>query len=338
MGPAQPTRIWNWGIIGLGSIAHKFARDLAVLPNARLHAVASRSPDKAAVFGREYGARHTFAGHEDIVHCPDLDVVYIATPHVAHHGTTLHCLRNGLPVLCEKPLAMNARQVDQMVAIATDRSVFLMEALWTRFMPTVNKALALIENRVIGGLVSIRADFGFRSSPGLKPRLYDPALGGGALLDIGIYPVFLALLLLGRPSQIEAAAHLGATGVDEDIDMVFRYPHGRQARLEATIRKQTATEAFIQGSTGTLRIHAPWHGASSLSLLRDGQTTETFHFDYPGEGYYLEAAHVMECLDRKRTESHLLPLDFSRQLIRLLDTVRDRAGIHYPDIDNARGP
>lgn len=324
------TRTCNWGIIGLGNIAHKFASDLAVLSHARIHAVASRSLEKAIAFGRQYGARHIYGNHEDIVHCPDLDVVYIATPHVSHHGNTLHCLRNGLPVLCEKPLGINCRQVEEMVATARDHDVFLMEALWTRFMPTIGKALELIENRCIGDLLSISADFGFRGNPLLKRRLYEPSLGGGALLDIGIYPVFLALLMLGQPAEVQAKAQFGQSGVDEEISMCFRYAHGPLAHLQASIRRQTRTEAFLHGSTGTLHIHSPWHGASAMNLLRRGEAPVSFHFDYEGEGYYLEAAHVMDCLARSRRQSDLLPLSFSRELIRLLDAIRHRAGIRYP--------
>lgn len=323
----------NWGIIGPGAMATRFANELQALPNARLHAVASRSPERATAFGLRHGASHIFGCYEDIVQCPDLDVVYVATPHVFHHANTLHCLRNGLPVLCEKPLAMNSRQVEEMVAAARDHDVFLMEALWTRFLPTITTGIDLIASGRIGEVLSIKADFGFPGDPAVKRRLFERSLGGGALLDIGIYPVFLALLLMGCPETIRAAAHVGPTGVDEEIGVLFRYPDGRLAHLHSSIRSRTQTEAFVYGSTGTLHIHAPWHAASSMTLLREGTTPEAFHFDYEGEGYALEAAHVMDCLHRNRKESEILPLDFSRQLIALLDAVRQDAGIRYPDIE-----
>lgn len=331
--PDASSRTCNWGIIGLGKMAHKFALDLKALPNARIHAVASRSLERATAFGQQYGARHSYGSYAGIVHCPDLDVVYVATPHAAHHANAILCLRNSVPVLCEKPLAMNARQVEDMVAVARENHVFLMEAVWTRFMPTITTALELIKSGRIGELLSLKADFGFPAKPELKSRLYDPALGGGSLLDIGIYPVFLALLLMGRPAAIRAAAQIGGSGVDEEIGILFRYPDKRLAHLHASIRSRTKTEAFIYGTTGTLHIHSPWHGPSSMTLLREGLSPEEFHFDYLGEGYYLEAAHVMDCLEGRRTESEVLPLDFSRQLISLLDAIRQKAGIRYPDID-----
>ncbi|TVQ33446.1 MAG: gfo/Idh/MocA family oxidoreductase, partial [Wenzhouxiangella sp.] len=236
-------------------------------------------------------------------------------------------------VLCEKPFAMNARQAAEMVTAARDHQVFLMEALWTRFLPTITTAMDLIEHGSIGDLLSVKADFGFPANPDSKHRLFDPVLGGGALLDIGIYPVFLALLLMGRPTKIHAAAHLGPTGVDEEIGVVFSDPNGRLAHLHASIRSRSRTEAFIYGSTGTLHIHTPWHGPSAMSLLREGEPVQAFHFDYRGEGYYLEAAHVMDCLDREQKESALLPLDFSLQLSGLLDAIRQLTGIRYPGID-----
>lgn len=327
------SKTYNWGIIGLGKIAHKFAKDLEVLPEARVHAVASRSLERAETFAGQYGAPHAFGSYEEIVSCPDLDVVYIATPHVSHHQNSIYCLRHGLPVLCEKPFAMNTREVEEMITVASDNDVFLMEAMWTRFLPTIEKAMELIESGRIGEVLSLKADFGFRGTFNPKSRLYDQALGGGSLLDIGIYPVFLALLLLGRPARIRAAAHLGDTGVDEEIGILLQYPDGRLAHLHSSILARTKTEAFIYGSTGTIHMHTRWHEPSSMTLLREDERPEEFRFDYKGKGYYLEARHVMDCLSRNRKESDLLPLDFSLELIRLLDAIRQEAGILYPGID-----
>jgi len=326
-------KTYNWGIIGLGKIAHKFAKDLQVLPNARIHAVASRSRERAEAFAQQYGAEHRYDSYEDIVNCPDLDVIYVATPHVSHYQNTVYCLRHGIPVLCEKPFAMNTREVEEMLAVARENNVFLMEAMWTRFMPTIEKSLELIDSGRIGEVLSVKADFGFRGDFNPKGRLYDQALGGGSLLDIGIYPVFLALLLLGRPAVIRAAAHLGDTGVDEEIGVLLQYPDGRLAHLHSSILARTKTEAFIYGSTGTIHIHTRWHEPSSMTLLREGERPEEFRFDYKGKGYYLEAQHVMDCLSRNLKESELLPLDFSLELIRLLDAIRHEAGIRYPGID-----
>lgn len=326
-------RIFNWGIVGPGKIAHKFARDLQVLPNARIHAVASRSQERAAAFAGQYDAPHAYGSYEALAACPDLDVVYIATPHAFHHANTLLFLRAGIPVLCEKPFAMNTAQVQEMIETARTRKVFLMEAMWTRYIPTVIKALELIEQGQLGEVLSVKADFGFRGDPHPEGRLYNPALGGGSLLDIGIYPVFLALLLLGRPPVIRAAAHLGPTGVDEEIGILFQYPNGQLAHLHSSIRSRTKTEAFIYGETGTLHLHTRWHEPSTMTLLREDQRPQEFRFDYLGKGYYLEAEAVMRHLAEGKKESDLVPLDFSLDLIQTLDAIRREAGIRYPGID-----
>lgn len=327
------SKTYNWGIIGLGKIAHKFAKDLQGLPNARIHAVASRSEEKARAFAQQYGAPHAFGSYAEIVDCPELDVVYIATPHVLHCENAILCLRHGIPVLCEKPFAMNTGEVEQMIAVARDNDVFLMEAMWTRFMPTIEKALEIIESGQIGQVLSIKADFGFQGKFDPESRLYSPALGGGSLLDIGIYPVFLALLVLGRPSVIRAVAHLGQTGVDEEMGILFQYTDGRLAHLHSSILARTKTEAFIYGEHGTIHIHTRWHEPTFMTLLQESDRPREFKFDYQGKGYYLEAAEVMECLREGKRESDLLPLEFSLELMRLLDAIREEAGVRYPGID-----
>lgn len=327
------TKTYNWGIIGLGKIAHKFAQDLQGMPDARVHAAASRSEEKAQAFARQYGASHAFGNYAEIVDCPDLDVVYVATPHVLHCENSILCLRHGIPVLCEKPFAMNTVEVEQMIAAARRNDVFLMEAMWTRFMPTIKKALEIIESGQIGQVLSIKADFGFRGKFDPESRLYNPALGGGSLLDIGIYPVFLALLVLGRPSVIRAAAHFGQTGVDEEMGILFQYSDGRLAHLHSSLLARTKTEAFIYGEHGTIHIHTRWHESSFMTLLENAERPREFRFDYKGKGFYLEAEEVMDCLRQGKRESDLLPLDFSLELMRLLDAVREEAGVRYPGID-----
>jgi len=200
------THVYNWGIIGMGRIAHKFAQDLQLLPNARLWAVASQDTTRAAAFAGQYKAPHHYGSYEAILSCPELDVVYIATPHVTHCSNTLMCLEAGIPVLCEKPLAMNAAEAESMVQTARQRQVFLMEAMWTRFLPATLQMLKWIEEGRIGEVISVKADFGFRAPFDPQSRIYNKALGGGALLDIGIYPAFF------EPVAIGAAHHHKSTG------------------------------------------------------------------------------------------------------------------------------
>ncbi|NUQ23336.1 MAG: Gfo/Idh/MocA family oxidoreductase [Saprospiraceae bacterium] len=315
------TRVYNWGIIGMGRIAHKFAQDLQLLPNARLWAVASQDAARAAAFAHQYKAPHHYGSYEGILSCPELDVVYIATPHVTHCANTLMCLEAGIPVLCEKPLAMNAAEAESMVQTAQQRQVFLMEAMWTRFLPATLQMLKWIEEGRIGEVISVKADFGFRAPYDPQGRIYNKALGGGALLDIGIYPAFLSLLLLEPPTTIKALAHIGSTGVDLEVGAVMSFPGGRMAHLHTTVLANTKTEAFVYGSEGTIHLHTRWHHASSLSLLKEGKRPEEVHFDEKGVGYHYEATEVMRCLDLGLKESPLLPLSFSRQLMQLLDDI-----------------
>lgn len=324
-------KTYNWGIIGPGKIAHKFAKDLDKLPNARLHAVASRSEERARAFALQYGAPYAYGSYEEITACPDLDVVYIATPHTGHCGDTLMCLQAGIPVLCEKPLAINSAQVKEMVDAARAGETFLMEAIWTRFTPSTVKALELIGHGAIGDVLSVKADFGFRPAFNPEGRLFNPALGGGSLLDIGIYPVFLALLALGRPAEIEALAYIGPTGVDEEVGMLFKYKGGQLAHLHSTIRSFTKTEAFIYGERGAIHLHTRWHEPTTLSLILEDRRPQDFRFDYHTNGYSYEAEEVMHCLDHGLKESPLLPLSFSQGLMATLDAVREKIGLRYPE-------
>lgn len=329
-------KTYNWGIIGPGKIAHKFAQDLDKLPNARLHAVASRSEERARAFALQYGAPHAFGTYEAITSCPGLDVVYIATPHPGHRDNAIMCLNAGIPVLCEKAFAMNSRQVQEMVDAARANDTFLMEALWTRFTPSTTKALELIGHGRIGDVLSVKADFGFRAAYDPNSRLFDLALGGGSLLDIGIYPVFLALLILGKPAEIQAVAHIGATGVDEELGMLFKYEGGQLAHLHSTLRAFTKTEAYIYGERGAVHLHTRWHEPTTLSLILEDRRPQDYRFDYHTNGYSYEAEEVMHCLKHGLKESPLLPLSFSQDLMAVLDGVREKIGLEYEE-DRAAG-
>ncbi len=326
------SRTFNWGIIGPGKIAHKFAQDLAGLNNARLHAVASRSKDRAEAFARQYGANHAFGNYEEILTCPDLDIVYVATPHPGHFENTMACLEAGISVLCEKPLAMNLRESDAMIAAARRHKVFLMEAIWTRFMPKIHKMLEWIEEGAIGEVVSVKADFGFPAAFDPESRLYHPGLGGGALLDIGIYPAFLNLLILGYPEKITALAHFSPTGVDDEVAASMVFSTGQMGYIHATIRNRTKTEAFIHGTKGTIHLHPHWFRPGNLSLIREGERPEDVFFESGSHGYHYEAEECMRCLNLGKTESDLLPLSFSRDLTRLLDAIRGEIGLVYPNL------
>lgn len=320
----------NWGILSTGRISEKFAADLQFVPNARLAAVGSRDAARAFEFAAKFNAPKAYGSYEELASDKDIDVIYIGTPHISHCENALLCLDQGKAVLCEKPFAMNEKEVLQMVSKAREKNVFLMEALWTRFIPAIKKSLEFIESGAIGDIVHIKADFGYTAQYDPAWRLFNKELGGGSLLDIGIYPVFLILLLLGEPDEIAADAIIGRTGVDELVSAYFKYNNGKMATLYSTLIANTPGEAEISGTRGYIRINHMWHMSRSLVLhLNDGQT-ESFEFSYKGMGYEYEAAEVTICLQKDLKESDLLPLDFSLTLIRVLDRMRKKCGITYP--------
>ncbi|MBI5914892.1 MAG: Gfo/Idh/MocA family oxidoreductase [Bacteroidetes bacterium] len=320
----------NWGILAPGRIAHKFAHDLRMVEGARLHAVASRSLERAAGFAAEYGAPHAYGSYEELLDCPGLDVVYVASPHTGHFGHTLLCLERGIPVLCEKPFAVNAAQARKMVETARANNTFLMEALWTRFIPLFKEALRLLDSGYIGALKTIRADFGFRANFPPEHRVFNPALGGGSLLDVGIYPVFLATLLWGKPEGVMASAVFGASGADDSCAMILEYPGNRLAILDCSLVVRTEIEAYLYGETGTMCLHNRFINPEELSISFYEKSAEHIAMPCVGHGYYHEILEVNECLRQGKKESGKLPLDFSLQLMETLDQVRREAGIVYP--------
>jgi predicted dehydrogenase len=330
----------RWGIIGLGKIARKFAEDLRSLPGAELHAVASISSERAASFAREFDVPNVFHRYEDLACCSGLDVVYIATPHPMHFPNTMLCLEQGIAVLCEKPFSMNFREAQAMASKAAEKKVFLMEALWSTFVPAVSKAIEMARSGQIGELKMLRADLGFHNEYRANSRLFDLGLGGGSLLDLGIYPVWLALKVFGKPSdaQISTAASFSPSGSDETCVFTFNYGNGRVFIGHSTVAVTTGLEAQIFGEKGNIRLHPRWHHTQKLTLtLQDGQnsTQEDINLPYQGHGYAFEAAHVMECIGSGYLESPLHPLRDSLDLVETLDTIRQKIGLVYlQDIGN----
>lgn len=317
----------GWGILGAGSIATRFATDLKNLPDARLVAVGSRSADKAAQFAQDWGVERPYGSYAEMIADPDVDAVYVATPHPFHKEHTLLCLDGGKAVLCEKPMAVHAGQVREMVQRAREGNLFLMEAMWSRFNPVLVQVREWLKEGRIGEPRMLSADFGFRTAWNPEGRLLNPKLAGGALLDVGVYVVSLALMVLGgAPVQIEAAAHIGQTGVDEQTGMVLKYAHGELALLACAIRTTTPHMARIDGTEGAIEIPRFWH-ATSARLIRPGQEP----FETSGDfGYHYEAAEVMACLREGWIESATMPLDESIAIAETLDQVRTQIGLSYP--------
>lgn len=319
----------NWGIIGLGNIAHKFAHDLQLVEGANLYGVASRGIDKAKTFATKYQADNFYGSYKELTDDPTIDVVYIATPHVYHCELTLMALDAGKSVLCEKAFGMNKTEVEKMIAKAKEKNLFLMEALWTRFIPATEKMLALVDEGLIGNLQSVRADFGFKADFDPNKRLFNQQLGGGSLLDIGIYPIFLSLLALGMPNQITATATMSNTDVDSSCMMLFNYENNKTAILDCNLLSSTPIEGWLHGDKGSLKMNNPFHHTRTISYYKDQNLIENFNLDYTGNGYCHEIVEVMSCLHEGKTESEKMPLSFSLQLIELLDSVREKISLNY---------
>ena len=322
--------MYRFAIIGLGKIARKFAADLKLVEGATLTSVASRSQERADAFGNEFHARYATGSYPELFEGPYLDAVYIATPHTSHAELTRMCLERDLAVICEKPLGLNHREVAEVVELARHRGVYLLEALWTRFLPTFQAAKKrLLEDGAIGDLQGLRADFGFKIGPATGKRVYDPALGGGALLDIGIYPVFLAQVLFGAPQDIEASARL-SDGIDVDTNVVLTYAGGQRATLHCTLLARTKTEAVVYGSEGTLFWDGLWYQQSSFTIKRDDSDDEVrYATKERGFGYAFEAQAMVEDLRANRKESPLWTLDDSLLLHRTLSKIREVIGLRY---------
>ncbi len=318
----------RWGILGTGSIARLFATGLTVLPDARLIAVGSRTQESADRFADEFHIAHRHASYDALVHDADVDVIYVATPHNLHRENTLLCLDAGKPVICEKPFAINMGEAADMVAKAREKNLFLMEAMWTRYLPVMVRVRELIASGLIGEVRMLTADFGFRTDFNAEARWFNLQFGGGALLDVGIYPVSLAFMIFGTPSQIQSLAHLGESGVDEQSAYLLGYSQGQLALLSSAVRTQTPHTAVINGTDGTITVNDWWHGRG-YTLTRGGKT-EVVDLPFEGNGYNYEAAEVMACLHAGKLESEVMMLDESLEIMRTMDVMRAQWGLVYP--------
>ncbi len=321
----------RWGIIGTGFIAHQFARGLAVLDDAALLAVASRTKESAEKFADEFGITHRHVGVESLAANENVDVVYVATPHPMHKGNTLSCLDGGKAVLCEKPFCMNASEATEMVDRAREKGLFLMEAMWTLCFPAMAKVREIIHSGAIGDIRQVHANFSFRGEWDPDGLLLNPDLGGGALLDVGVYNVALAQMVYRRePTRISGLAHLGQTGVDEQSSVTLGYDNGALAVLTSAIRTETGQEAAIYGTDGYIKVpHAFWQPDRIIVKTPQDEERE-LKFNRVGNGYNYEAAEVMRCLRSGRLESHILPLNTSVAIMRTMDRIRKQWGLVYP--------
>ncbi|MEZ4727728.1 MAG: Gfo/Idh/MocA family oxidoreductase [Caldilineaceae bacterium] len=324
------TTKFRWGILGAGNIAKKFCTGVQALTDHELIAVGSRSQEKADQFAEQYNIPHRHSSYEALAADPEVDAIYVATPHPMHKENTLLCLRNGKHVLCEKPFSINAAEAREMIDEARRLKLFLMEAMWTRFIPAVVEAKRLIDEGAIGEVRMINADFGYRAGFRPESRAFDPALGGGGLLDVGVYPISLASMLLGRPNRIATLAEIGQTGVDEQSAFILGYPGGQLAMLYTAVRTSTPHDAVIMGTDGMIRIHPPFWIPKKLTLTQPGKGAQEMEIPYAANGYNYEAAEVANCVRAGKLESDGMPLDESLQIMETMDAIRTQWGMKYP--------
>ncbi len=317
----------NWGILGCGKIARKFASDLQLLDDTRLLAVASRDADNAAAFAATCGAAYSYNSYESMLGNQELDVVYVATPHGLHYEHVMLCLQYNKAVLCEKAFALNSGQARKMISLAKEKKLFLMEAMWSKFTPSYNTMLQQVREGALGDIKSVLINFGFIPQPPIADRIFDPALGGGTLLDIGIYNVFYALSVLGKPDSIESSITPAATGVDEQCAILFKYDNGAYAQLFSSFCTQLPTEAFINGTKGRIKINHRFYTPDAIPEFYPGFMDSRQVIPVSptkGWGYHYEAAHVNDCLRKGMTESPVMSHADTLLLMETLDTIREK--------------
>jgi len=323
------TRIIRWGILGTGRIARDFASGLRATPDAVLAAVGSRSVDSAASFASAFEVPLVFGSYEELAACPGIDIIYIATPHPMHAANAILALRAGKAVLCEKPFAMNRREAGEMVALARAKNLFLMEAMWTRFMPALAEVKRVIASGEIGKVTQLHADFGFSATPDPAHRVNDPTLGGGALLDLGIYPLSIACALLGQVETVQAQAIMGETGVDLTTAFTMRHAGGTLSVCSCSLRARAPSELVVSGTRGSVRMHRMFHMAESITVdLLDGPS-RTISTPWIGNGYAHEAIEAGRCLREGLLESPAMTHDDTLAIMGLLDTIRKQIGLRY---------
>jgi predicted dehydrogenase len=322
--------VLRWGILGTGWIADRFADDLKRLAGHELAAVGSRAADTAGAFSAKFGIARSHGSYEALVSDPGVDVVYVASPHPWHHAHTLMALNAGKHVLVEKPFAMDAREAGEMIALARKKGLFLLEAMWTRFLPHIAALREVLASGTLGTVTSVQADHGQWFAPNPEHRLFARHLGGGALLDLGIYPVSFASLVLGTPSKITAVSDPAMTGVDGQTSMLFQYPTGAHAVLTTAAVSATPTRAAVVGTEARVEIDRMFFTPSSFTVIhRDGRVLSRHERNYEGNGLREQAAELGRCLAAGLTESPLLPLDETLSIMKTMDEVRRQIGLTY---------
>jgi predicted dehydrogenase len=323
------TDVVRWGILGTGKISRAFANALKDTPGAVLTAVASRDIGNAQSFASEFGAGAAYGSYQELVDAQDIDLVYIGTPHPMHAENALMALHAGKGVLCEKPFTMNLREAEQVVALARSKKLFLMEAMWTRYLPALAEVRRIIASGEIGQVAQVVADFGFKANVGPEHRAFNPALGGGALLDLGIYPLSIAAALLGPVTSVRAQAEMGATGVDVQTGFTLKHRDGGMSVCSCSLQARTPCELTVSGERGHVRMNTMFHRAQSITVALDDGTSRTIDTPYIGNGYVHEVIEAQRCFAAGLLESPGMTLDETLALMGVMDEVRRQIGLTY---------
>ena len=322
----------RWGIIGTGRIARAFAEGLKFTTNGVFKAIASRDYERAKLFAKEWNIDLAFGSYQEIAGSDEVDAIYIATPHSSHAENSILCMQGGKAVLCEKPFAVNTKEVESMISESKSQNVLLMEGMWSRFPPLMDLLRDWLDSGKLGEVRTLHADFGFlpkdRNPQG---RLFNPELAGGSLLDLGIYPISLASMILGKPSRIETIANIGETGVDEQAAFLFSYTKGEIAMLLSSLECETRQEAFISGSLGNVRIHKQcWKPQKMTFTETNGSNVDTIEMPFTGNGFNYEAESFGNLLLDGKKESPIMPLNESLEIMRQMDQIRRKWNLVYP--------
>ncbi len=320
----------NWGIMGCGWIAQQFADALNGTEDVVLYAAASRKQEKADEFTKKNKAVKAYGSYNALVADPDIDIIYIATPHSYHYANTKVCLEAGKHVLCEKAFTVNTAQVKELMILAKTNGLFLMEALWTKFLPGMIKAKEMIDSGIIGDVISMDADFGLKFEMDPKHRLFNPYLAGGVLLDIGIYPLFLSLYLFGKPEVLKAHSKLDSNHIDLTTSMIAEHKAGTISNLTSTSTANRPVVAAFYGTKGKLVFDNWWFTPSSFTVTIDEKDPEVFEFPAIVNGYEYEIIESNKCLREGKMESEIMPHSFSILLMEMMDEIRKQCGIIYP--------
>jgi predicted dehydrogenase len=320
---------YRWGILVAGKIAEKFCTALNFVQGAEVYAIASRNSANAAAYAAKFNAVKYYDNYDQLIKDENVDTIYIATPHAFHYEQTINCLEHKKPVLCEKPVALSYRQAMEMVNAAKENDVFFMEGMWTACMPFIEKIKSLVNDDVIGKPQNLSADFGFSAPVDLEGRLYKKALGGGSMMDVGIYPLFLATLILGEPSLIKSVSKLSESGVDEYMNVVLQYANEQSAHLLSSISFNTPIEAVIMGTKGRIEIQQPWFKATDFLVHLNDGTVQNFSIPHLSNGFEYEIIEVMHCLDNGLLESSKMPHQLTLSISKIMEDILKQAGVSY---------